>query len=190
MLFVTLLHKWPRYFRIRNCVIKLMNMSSATNKGEFVRKASSFRNWITEDGSSGFPSAAGRYHLYVSLACPWAHRTLIVRRLKGLDKVISVNVVDHFMGEKGWKFDASVPDATADTVNDCTYIREVYFKADKDYQVRFSMYVVILAIPYPRENKPILNKHPSPLLLRSSCTRVFSLDYKPTQNEELSMRSS
>ena len=146
MLFVTLLHKWPRYFRIRNCVIKLMNMSSATNKGEFVRKASSFRNWITKDGSSGFPSAAGRYHLYVSLACPWAHRTLIVRRLKGLDKVISVNVVDHFMGEKGWKFDASVPDATADTVNDCTYIREVYFKADKDYQVRFSMYVVILAI--------------------------------------------
>ncbi len=150
MFFITVLHR-SRYSRIRNCVNraietimsagKLMDMSSAINKGEFVRKAPSFRNWITKDGSSGFPAAAGRYHLYVSLACPWAHRTLIVRRLKGLDKVISVNVVDHFMGEKGWKFDASVPDATADTVNGCTYIREVYFKAEKDYQVRlFNMY--------------------------------------------------
>ena len=108
----------------------------ATNtKGEFVRKPSSFRNWITKDGSSGFPAAAGRYHLYVSLACPWAHRTLIVRRLKGLEKVITVDVVDHFMGTTGWKFDPSVPDATADTVNGSTYIREVYFLANKDYDV-------------------------------------------------------
>ncbi len=105
------------------------------NKGEFVRKAPSFRNWITKDGSSGFPAVAGRYHLYVSLACPWAHRTLIGRRLKGLEKVISVNVVDHFMSSKGWKFDSSVPDATEDTVNGTTYISEVYFLADKDYEV-------------------------------------------------------
>ncbi len=117
---------------------KPMDFSVTQNtKGEFTRKASSFRNWITKDGSSGFPAAAGRYHLYVSLACPWAHRTLIGRRLKGLEKVISVNVVDHFMSGKGWRFDESVPDATEDTVNGTTYISEVYFLADKDYEVSY-----------------------------------------------------
>ena len=104
-------------------------------KGEFMRKAASFRNWITKDGSSGFPAESGRYHLYVSLACPWAHRALIVRRLKGLDKVITVDVVDLFMGTKGWRFDPSVAGATPDTVNGTSYISEIYFMADKEYQV-------------------------------------------------------
>lgn len=74
-------------------------------KGEFVRKQSQFRDKVTANGSSGFKAEANRYHLYVSLACPWAHRTLIVRKLKGLEKVISVNVVDWFLDKKGWKFD-------------------------------------------------------------------------------------
>ena len=101
-------------------------------KGEFIHKASTFRNWITKDGSSGFPAESGRYHLYVSLACPFAHRTLIVRRLKGLDKVITVDVVDIFKGAKGWRFD---PNAAPDTVNGTSYISEIYFMADKEYQV-------------------------------------------------------
>ena len=73
----------------------------ASPSGEFHRKPSTFRNWVTQDGSSGFVAEAGRYHLYVSLACPWAHRTLIVRKLKGLEDVISVDIVDYCMGENG-----------------------------------------------------------------------------------------
>ncbi len=69
----------------------------ANEKGEFKRKASSFRNWISRDGSSEFPAECNRYHLYVSFACPWAHRTLITRNLKGLENCISVDVVHHCM---------------------------------------------------------------------------------------------
>lgn len=69
--------------------------------GEFVRTVSAFRHWITEDGSSGFKAEAGRYHLYVSLACPWAHRTLVARILKGLQDIVSVSVVEPVMTQ-GW----------------------------------------------------------------------------------------
>ncbi len=112
---------------------------SANDKGEFVRKAASFRSWITRDGSSGFPAESGRYHLYVSYACPWAHRTLIMRKLKGLEDAISLDVVDYFMGEKGWRFNPEVPGATADTVNGFSHIREVYFLAEPEYEGRFTV---------------------------------------------------
>src|SRR3954454_11960214 len=72
--------------------------------GRFVRGASSFRDHVTADGSSGFPAEKGRYHLYVSLACPWAHRTLVFRKLKRLEDVISLSVVDPLMGPDGWVF--------------------------------------------------------------------------------------
>ena len=128
-------------------------------KGEFVRRESSFRRWITKDGSSGFPAASGRYHLYVSLACPWAHRTIITRKLKGLEDVISLNVVDHYMGEKGWRFDPEVAGATADTVNGFGYIREVYFLADKDYQGRFTVPVL-----WDKEKKTVVNNESSEII--------------------------
>ena len=76
--------------------------------GRFVRRSPHFRNWVTADGSAGptgnggFQAEAGRYHLYVSLACPWAHRTMIFRALKGLEEMISVSVVHHYMAENGW----------------------------------------------------------------------------------------
>lgn len=108
--------------------------AAINDKGEFVRKAATFRKSVTKDGSSGFPAESGRYHLYVSLACPWVHRTLILRQLKGLEKIISVDVVDVVLGSKGWTFDASVPGATPDTVNGSSYLSEIYFLADKDYQ--------------------------------------------------------
>ncbi|XP_060585019.1 glutathionyl-hydroquinone reductase YqjG-like isoform X2 [Ruditapes philippinarum] len=104
-----------------------------SKSGEFIRKDSIFRNWITSDGSSGFKAEAGRYHLYVSLACPWAHRTLIVRHLKGLEDVISVNVVDLLLTEKGWHFSDEHPNNTLDTVNGCKYLKDVYRKANPDY---------------------------------------------------------
>ncbi|MGZ9189971.1 MAG: glutathione S-transferase family protein, partial [Nitrospira sp.] len=72
-----------------------------TEAGEFKRQGDAFRDWVTDDGRSGYPAAAGRYHLYVSLACPWAHRTIIVRALKRLESVIGMTVVDPIRDERG-----------------------------------------------------------------------------------------
>ena len=120
--------------------------TESTN-GRFVRKASSFRNWITRDGSAGpsgvggFKAEPGRYHLYVSLACPWAHRTLIFRSLKGLEEMISVSVVNAFMGDEGWTFEPG-DDVVPDTVNDKTRLHQVYTQADGDYTGRVTVPVL------------------------------------------------
>lgn len=102
-------------------------------KGEFMRATSSFREWVTADGSSGFKAEAGRYHLYVSHACPWAHRTLIFRRLKGLEEVISVSIVHPVMPEESWVF-GEYPGSTVDHVNGAHYLYENYLKADSQFQ--------------------------------------------------------
>ncbi len=115
--------------------------------GKFVRQESQFRNWITPDGKAGpsggdgFAAEAGRYHLYVSLACPWAHRTLIFRALKDLEDVISFSIVDHFMGSEGWTF-SEVDGATLDTVNGASKLHEVYTRADPDYTGRVTVPVL------------------------------------------------
>jgi putative glutathione S-transferase len=103
--------------------------------GRFVRSRTSFRNRVTADGSSGFPAEAGRYHLYVAWACPWAHRTAIMRRLKRLEDVIGLSAVGSFMGEDGWAF-YDEPGVIPDTVNGAYYLREVYTKADPGYTGR------------------------------------------------------
>jgi len=114
-----------------------------TTGGRFVRKESQFRNWITADGTpgptgeGGFPAEAGRYHLYVSLACPWAHRTLILRKLKGLDEMISVSIVDALMLENGWELADG-----ADPVNGARFLHEVYTKADSEYTGRVTVPVL------------------------------------------------
>ena len=109
--------------------------------GRFVREDSKFRNWITMDGSPG-PSGTGgfeaeidRYHLYVSLACPWAHRTLIYRKLKGLENMISISIVNAFMGDKGWTFEPG-PGVIPDNVNHVHYLYEIYRLADPEYSMR------------------------------------------------------
>jgi putative glutathione S-transferase len=112
--------------------------------GRFVRQVSAFRNWVTPDGSpgptgkGGFKAEAGRYHLYVSLACPWAHRTLIFRALKGLEDMISVSVVNPLMGENGWSFDPG-EGVVPDNVNGTRYLYEIYTKADPDYTGRVTV---------------------------------------------------
>jgi len=109
--------------------------------GRFIRQDSQFRNWVTSDGSagltgkSGFKAEPNRYHLYVSLACPWAHRTLIFRALKGLDAMISVSIVHWFMGEHGWTFELG-EGVIPDTVNQVQYLHELYIKADPHYTGR------------------------------------------------------
>src|SRR5712664_1332506 len=106
-----------------------------STRGRFVRKDAAFRNWITADGSAGpsgiggFKSEAGRYHLYVSLACPWAHRTLIMRSLKGLSGIIGISVVHWLMGEDGWTFDPG-PNVIQDTVNGTRRLHQIYRLAD------------------------------------------------------------
>ena len=104
--------------------------------GAFVRSEAVFRNWITADGrpgpsgAGGFAAESGRYHLYVSLACPWAHRTLIFRRLKGLSEHISVSVVHPDMLSEGWTFATDFHGATGDDLYGCDYLRQIYQRAD------------------------------------------------------------
>lgn len=114
------------------------------SKGRFVRKDSSFRNWITADGSagasgeSGFKAEAGRYHLYISHACPWAHRTLIFRKLKGLEQMISLSVVHWQMGENGWTFEPG-EGVIADDINNAKLLHQVYTAAASDYSGRVTV---------------------------------------------------
>ncbi len=109
--------------------------------GRFVRRESQFRDRVTADGSSGFKAEPGRYHLYVSLACPWAHRTLIFRRLKRLEEVISISVVHWHMAENGWEFgDGKL--CTGDRLGGRQYLHQVYTDARPDYSGRVTVPVL------------------------------------------------
>ena len=112
-----------------------------TVNGEFVRRDSQFRDRVTADGSSGYPAAAGRYHLYVSTACPWAHRTLIFRKLKGLEQAISLSIVDPVIVDQGWAFRAGAG-CVPDTVNGFHHLHQVYTRARPEYTGRVSVPVL------------------------------------------------
>ncbi|KAK9711907.1 S-glutathionyl-(chloro)hydroquinone reductase [Basidiobolus ranarum] len=116
----------------------------ASKDGEFRRKPSTFRNTISNEEGSDFKPEKGRYHLYISYACPWAHRTLIVRALKGLQDVIGLSIVDYLMQSKGWKFSTpeETPGSIPDTLYNSEYIREIYFKANPEYDGRFTVPVL------------------------------------------------
>ncbi|EHC59450.1 Glutathione S-transferase omega, partial [Salmonella enterica subsp. enterica serovar Urbana str. R8-2977] len=116
--------------------------------GKFQRSASAFRNWLTADGApgpsgeGGFAAEKDRYHLYVSLACPWAHRTLIFRKLKGLEPFIPVSVVNPLMLENGWTFDDTFPAATGDTLYQHEFLYQLYLHADPHYSGRVTVPVL------------------------------------------------
>ncbi len=120
---------------------------TASTGGRFVRGDAPFRNWITPDGAagpsgaSGFRAEPGRYHLYVSLACPWANRVLIMRVLKGLESMIGVSVVNPYMGEHGWTFTPG-PGVVADPVGQADYLYQVYRRARRDYTGRVTVPVL------------------------------------------------
>ncbi|RWA46408.1 glutathione-dependent reductase [Cupriavidus sp. UYMSc13B] len=120
---------------------------TAATGGRFVRGNAAFRNWVTPDGkpgpsgTGGFHATAGRYHLYVSLACPWAHRTLIMRRLKGLESIIGISVVHWLMREEGWTF-AEGPGVITDPVNSARVLHQVYTKASPHYTGRVTVPVL------------------------------------------------
>ncbi len=109
--------------------------------GRFVRRETTFRHWLSADGSTGFKAEPGRYHLYVSLACPWAHRTVIMRKLKGLEEAVSLSVVDLLLGTDGWQF-TTAPGAIPDSVNGARFLREIYLKAKPDFTGRVSVPVL------------------------------------------------
>ncbi|MEL6439347.1 MAG: glutathione S-transferase family protein [Cyanobacteria bacterium J06621_8] len=126
--------------------------------GKFVRQQSEFRNWITADGSNGFKAEPGRYHLYVSYACPWAHRTLIFRAIKGLEEIIDVSVVHWLMGEQGWTF-ASGSGVIPDTVNQVQFLHQIYTKVKPSFTGR-----VTVPILWDKETNTIVNNESSEII--------------------------
>jgi putative glutathione S-transferase len=132
--------------------------------GRFERSEAPWRDFVTVDGSPapgrtrGFKAEPGRYHLYVSLACPWAHRTLIFRKLKKLEDVISVSVVHPFMGENGWTFERE-EGATGDTLYDLDFLHQIYTKADPHYSGR-----VTVPVLWDKKEETIVNNESSEII--------------------------
>jgi putative glutathione S-transferase len=130
-----------------------------SNDGRFVRSEAQLRNWITTDGrpgptgEGGFKAEAGRYHLYVSLACPWAHRTLIFRKLKNLQDMITVSVVNPLMREHGWTFEDD-EGVVADPLHNARYLHQVYTVADPKYSGR----VTVPLLWDKHQNRPVNNE--------------------------------
>jgi putative glutathione S-transferase len=131
---------------------------TSSTGGRFVRKSAQFRDRVTADGSSGFKAESGRYHLYVSYACPWAHRTLIYRKLKGLEDHISVSVVNPLMLEHGWTFDAA-DGVIPDPIFNAHYMHEIYTAAKPDYSGR-----VTVPVLWDKEKATIVNNESSEII--------------------------
>lgn len=133
--------------------------------GAFERPPSVFRHWVTPDGApgpsgtGGFKAESGRYHLYVSYACPWAHRTLITRRLKGLEPHIGVSVVHPDMLEDGWTFRTDFPGATGDTLYGLPFLRDIYLKSDPRATTK-----VTVPVLWDREREVIVNNESSEII--------------------------
>lgn len=139
-----------------------------TVKGEFIRSESGFRNWVTKDGSAGptgeagFSAEPGRYHLYISHACPWANRTMIFRKLKGLEDAISVSVVHPLMPAEGWVFGGYRDEylgATEDHINHAHYLYENYLKVDPDFDGR-----VTVPVLWDKKKQTIVNNESSEII--------------------------
>ena len=172
--------------------------------GKFVRSTAGFRNWITADGSAGptgeggFKAEAGRYHLYVSVACPWAHRTLIFRKLKGLTDLIDISVVHPDMLSDGWTFETDDDGATGDTLYGLPFARDIYTRADPGVSGR-----VTVPILWDKQRQTIVSNESSeiirmfntafneitgntldfyPMALRSEIDQINERVYEPINN--------
>lgn len=128
---------------------------TAKSAGEFVRPPAKFRGRVSADGASGHPAEAGRYHLYVSLACPWAHRTLIFRKLKGLEDAIPVSVVEPVLSAEGWAFSAALPDR----LNACSHLHQLYTRTHPRYTGR-----VTVPVLWDRARSAIVNNESAEII--------------------------
>ncbi|MGG6270554.1 glutathione S-transferase family protein [Leptolyngbya sp. AN03gr2] len=142
--------------------------------GRYSPKPTTFRNTVTMDGAGGSKAETGRYHLYVALGCPWAHRTLIMRELKDLQQVISVSIVDPIMGDQGWKF-SDAPGTIPDSINHAQYLQEIYLKADSNYTGR-----VTVPVLWDRQRQTIVNNESHEIM------RMFDVEFAAlaTQNAD------
>jgi len=159
--------------------------TSATG-GRFEREPTRFRNYVTPDGSpgptgeGGFPAEAGRYHLYVSLACPWAHRTLIFRALKKLEDVVSVSVVSPLMGDEGWTFNVE-EGSTGDAINNARKLGEVYLLAAPKYSGR-----VTVPVLWDKTRRGIVNNESAEIIrMLNSAFNAFTSDRRDFYPEKL-----
>ena len=155
-----------------------------TSDGAFERKESVFRNWVTADGApgptgaGGFAAESGRYHLYVSYACPWAHRALIYRAVKGLAAHITVDVVHPFMLDDGWTFDTGYPGTTGDTLLGKRVLREVYLESDPQATTK-----VTVPVLWDRQTETIVSNESAEIIrmLGTAFDRITgnALDFRP-----------
>lgn len=143
--------------------------------GKFNPIPTKFRDRVTADGSSGFKAEAGRYHLYVSLACPWAHRTLIMRELKGLNNAISVSIADLILGDKGWMF-SEAPGAIPDSVNHAQYLPEIYVKANPKYTGR-----VTVPVLWDKRSSTIVNNESREIM------RMFDVEFAELATQKINL---
>jgi putative glutathione S-transferase len=161
-----------------------------TPGGRFVRPTTRFRNWVTEDGSpgptgaGGFAAERGRYHLYVALPCPWAHRTVIMRMLKGLEDVVSMSVLEPLYGPHGWRFGTS-PGTVPDSVNGASELAEIYLRADPRYTGRVSVPAL-----WDKERRTIVNNESAEIIRMLNgafgrFTNVRTDYYPPALREEI-----
>jgi glutathionyl-hydroquinone reductase len=164
--------------------------SARTPDGRFVRPTTRFRNWVTQDGSpgptgeGGFAAARGRYHLYVALPCPWAHRTVIMRMLKGLEDVVSMSVLEPLYGPHGWRFGTS-PGTAPDSVNGASELAEIYLRADPRYTGRVSVPAL-----WDKERRTIVNNESAEIIRMFNgafgrFTNVRTDYYPPALREEI-----
>ena len=164
--------------------------SARTPGGRFVRPTTRFRNWVTEDGGrgptgeGGFAAARGRYHLYVALPCPWAHRTVIMRMLKGLEDVVSMSVLEPLYGPHGWRFGTS-PGTVPDSVNGASELAEIYLRADPRYTGRVSVPAL-----WDKERRTIVNNESAEIIRMLNgafgrFTNVRTDYYPPALREEI-----
>jgi glutathionyl-hydroquinone reductase len=143
--------------------------------GHFVRQQDAFRTWVRADGQSEYPAEAGRYHLYVSWACPWAHRTIIVRHLKRLQEVIGMTVVDPVRDDRGWAFREG-PGHTKDPINGFKFLSEAYLATDPSYQGR-----VTVPVLWDRRTGRIVNNSDDDIL------RILNSEFNSLTKSELDL---
>jgi glutathionyl-hydroquinone reductase len=153
----------------------LVDGNERTQNGEFHEIPTTFRHYITADGSSGLKAEAGRYHLYVALACPWAHRTLIMREIKGLQDIVSVAIVDPIMSDKGWVF-SDAPGSIPDSVNHAKYLQEIYLKANPKYTGRITVPVL-----WDRQAQTIVNNESREIM------RMLDVEFAPLATQKIDL---